>query len=59
MINVDSCHDYSYENTAKGPEILFVEGLFFMKNFKSISVCGMFSGHHIRNETGKQMLGRK
>ena len=28
MVNVDACHDYSYENTAKEPEILFDEDLF-------------------------------
>ena len=28
MVNVDSCHDYSYENTAKEPEQLFDKELF-------------------------------
>ena len=28
MVNVDSCHDYSYENTAKEPEELFDKELF-------------------------------
>ena len=28
MVNIDSCHDYSYENTAKEPEQLFDKELF-------------------------------
>ena len=28
MVNVDSCHGYSYENTAKEPEELFDKELF-------------------------------
>ena len=28
MVNVDSCYDYSYENTAKEPEQLFDKELF-------------------------------
>ena len=28
MVNIDSCHDYSYENTAKEPEHIFKKELF-------------------------------
>ena len=32
---------------------------FFYKKFKSTGAHAMYRGHHIRNKTRKQMLGRK
>ena len=58
MENVGSCHDYGYESTGKKQEWLF-DKEFFEKKFENISVSGMYYGHHIRNETRKEMCGRK
>ena len=57
MVNLDSCHDYSYKNTAKEQEQLFDKELF--RKFESIDVSGMYLSHHMCKETQKQMRGRK
>ena len=56
MVNLDSCHDYSYENTAKEPEHLFHKELFLEEVGKYRCPWDVYN---IRNETRKQMRGRR